>query len=116
MKLILSLFEFLSKLLNYFCYLKYGFGRATTQASLLLRRKIIRRSEALNKVIGEEGKYPITYLGKKLKNILDSISISEEEFISTCDKFTNKNLFIKNKDGSLYKDNTLSLKKINYDN
>jgi hypothetical protein len=86
------------------------------QASLLIRRKIISRTQALKKVAELEGRYPTTYLGKKLKDILKSISMTEEEFIDICDQFTNKNIFVKNKDGSLYKDNTLSLKKINYDN
>jgi len=101
---------------DYFCYLKYGFGRASMQASLLIRRKIISRDEALKKVMELEGKYPKTYLGKKIKYILQSISMKEQEFIDICDQFTNKNIFLKRKDGSLYKDNTLSLKKINYDN
>ena len=101
---------------DYFCYLKYGFGRATMQASLQIRRKIISRAEALQKVKQLEGKYPISYLDKKLKDILKSISVTEEEFIDICDQFTNKKIFKLNKDGSLYKDNTLSLKKNNYDN
>ena len=101
---------------DYFCYLKYGFGRATMQASLQIRRKIISRADALQKVKELEGKYPISYLGKKLKDILKSISMTEEEFIDTCDQFTNKKIFKQNKDGSLYKDSTLSLKKNNYDN
>jgi N-acetyl sugar amidotransferase len=101
---------------DYFCYLKYGFGRATMQASLQIRRKIISREQALEKVKELEGKYPISYLGKKLDDILKSISMTEEDFINTCDQFTNKKIFKLNNDGSLYKDNTLSLKKINYDN
>jgi len=101
---------------DYFCFLKYGFGRATMQASLLIRRKIISRADALKKVMKLEGRYPVTYLGKKLRDILKLISMTEEEFIDICDQFTNKNIFLKNNDGSLYKDNTLSLKKVNYDN
>ena len=42
--------------------------------------------------------------------------MTQDEFIDICDKFTNKKIFKTNKDGSLFKDNTLSLKKINYDN
>jgi hypothetical protein len=86
------------------------------QASLHIRRNMIERKKALEKVMHLEGKYPTTYLGKKLKDILESISMSEEEFIDICDRFTNKEIFKKNKDGTLFKDNTLSLKKINYDN
>jgi N-acetyl sugar amidotransferase len=101
---------------DYFCFLKFGFGRATAQASILIRRNRILRSEALKKIKEMEGKFPWSYLDKKLSDILKSIEMTQEEFIDTCDKFTNKKIFHINKDGSLLKDNTLSLKKINYDN
>lgn len=101
---------------DYFCFLKFGFGRATAQASSLIRRNKISRSEALKKVKEIEGKFPWSYLDKKLKDILKSIDMTQDEFIDICDKFTNKQIFKINKDGSLFKDNTLSLKKINYDN
>ena len=42
--------------------------------------------------------------------------MTEDEFKIVCEKFTNKKLFKKNPDGSLFYDNTGSLIKNNYDN
>ena len=101
---------------DYFCFLKYGYGRASAQLSTEIRKKRISREEALNFVKKNEGKFPIKYLDRDLKTILKEINVSLEDFIKICDKFTNKNLFLTDKNGNLIKDNTLSLKKINYDN
>jgi N-acetyl sugar amidotransferase len=101
---------------DYFCFLKFGFGRATAQASLLIRRNKISRLKALEKVKKIEGRFPWSYLDKKLIDILKSIDMTQDEFVNVCDKFTNKKIFKLNTDRSLFKDNTLSLKKINYDN
>lgn len=101
---------------DYFCFLKFGFGRATAQASVLIRRNKISRLKALEKVKRIEGRFPWSYLDKKLLDILKSIDMTENEFVNVCDKFTNKKIFKLNSNGSLFKDNTFSLKKINYDN
>jgi hypothetical protein len=42
--------------------------------------------------------------------------MTENEFKMVCEKFTNKNIFKKNSDGSLLYDNKGDLIKINYDN
>ena len=81
-----------------------------------LEKKRISREEALNFVKKYEGKFPIKYLDRDLEAILKDINMSISEFIKICDKFTNKNIFEIDKNGNLIKDNTLSLKKINYDN
>ena len=70
----------------------------------------------MNFVKKYEGKFPIKYLDRDLEVILKDINMSISEFIKICDKFTNKNIFEIDKNGNLIKDNTLSLKKINYDN
>jgi N-acetyl sugar amidotransferase len=101
---------------DYFCFLKFGFGRATAQASLLIRRNKISRIKALEKIKEIEGKFPWSYLDKKLSDILLSINMTQNEFMEICDKFTNKKLFRLNSDKTLFKDNSFSLKKINYDN
>ena len=101
---------------DYFCFLKFGFGRATAQISMEVRRNKISREDALKYVIENEGKFPLTYLGKPLKEILEDIGLSIDEFIKICDKFTNKKIFETNSDGTLVKDNYLNLKKINHDN
>ena len=101
---------------DYFCFLKFGYGRASAQLSTEIRKKRISREEALNFVKKYEGKFPIKYLDRDLEVILKDINMSISEFIKICDKFTNKNIFEIDKNGNLIKDNTLSLKKINYDN
>ena len=49
------------------------------------------------------------YLGFNLKEILDEIDCSLEEFNSICDKFTNKKLFRCNNNGELIKDENQNL-------
>ena len=101
---------------DYFCFLKFGYGRATAQLSQMVRRGKISRKDALKYVIENEGKFPTTYLDKPLEQILEEIDMKIDEFINICDKFTNKKLFSLNKDGTIKKDNNLNIQKINYDN
>lgn len=89
---------------DYFKYLKFGFGRATDIASILIRRGILTRNFAIDMVAKHEGSFPLSYLGKSTKDILENIDIDMEEFELICDKFTNKELFVTDKDGSLIKD------------
>lgn len=100
---------------DYFKFLKFGFGRATDQLSYQIRRGKIKRSEAINIVRKIEGKYPISYMGKSTKNILDKINVTQEQFIKICDQFTNKNIFKTNQANQLIKEND-NLVKLNYDN
>lgn len=86
---------------DYFKYLKYGFGRATDQLSLLIRRNKISRSEAIKIVSNFEGKYPSSYLGKNLKEILNDIEMTIDDFDKICKKFTNKEIFKCNQLGEL---------------
>jgi N-acetyl sugar amidotransferase len=89
---------------DYFKFLKYGFGRATDQVSLLIRKKLISRSEGIKLIKQHEGLYLKSYLGKPLTEILDYIDISTEEFNNICNKFTNKKIFKCNQNGELIKD------------
>ena len=100
---------------DYFKFLKFGFGRATDQLSYQIRRGKIKRSEAINIARKIEGKYPTSYMGKSTKKILDKINVTEEQFIKTCDQFTNKNIFKTNQANQLIKENG-NLVKLNYDN
>lgn len=97
---------------DYFKYLKYGFGRASDIASLQIRRGILTREDAVKLVENHDGKFPWTYLDISLEDILKPLKISTEEFISICDRFTNLSIFLKNEDGSLFKDESCQLKKI----
>jgi N-acetyl sugar amidotransferase len=101
---------------DYFKYLKYGFGRASDLVSVSLRRGRITRAQGLELIKLHDGKYPWTYLGKPIEEILNRIDLTILEFDAICERFTNKDLFLKDKDGLLIRDSTNSLIKINYDN
>ena len=78
---------------EYFMYLKFGFGRATSQACMEVRRKRMTRADAVELVRKQEGRYPWTYLGRPLAEILREIDMSVDEFNAVCDRYTNKRLF-----------------------
>lgn len=101
---------------DYFKFLKFGFGRSTDIACLHLRRGRITRQDALEIVKKNDGKFPWTYLGKDLKDILEPLDMTVDEFIKVCDRFTNKRVFKKNSAGELMKDKHGNLTKVNYDN
>jgi hypothetical protein len=96
--------------------LKYGFGRATDLACNHIRRERLQRDQALDLVTLHDGKFPWTYLGRDIKDILAEIDMSIDQFITICDRFTNKKLFLCDKNGNLIKDSKLNLTKVNYDN
>ena len=101
---------------DYFKFLKFGFGRATDQASYHIRRSKITREEGLKIIKERDGKFPWTYLGIKLEVILENIGMKLEEFERIADQFTNKKLFVLDNNKNLVRDNLKNLKKINYDN
>ena len=101
---------------DYFKFLKFGFGRATDLACLHLRRGRLTRRDALELVRIHDGKFPWTYLGKDLADILRPLSITVDEFTVICDRFTNKKLFVRDARGALVRDSLGNLKKINDDN
>lgn len=101
---------------DYFKFLKFGFARATDQASLHIRRGRISREDGIDVVRKQDGKFPWTYLGKPLAEMLDRIDISLLEFQKICDRFTNKKIFLKDSNGELLRDNMGNLTKVNYDN
>ena len=89
---------------DYFKFLKYGFGRATDIACLHVRRGRLTRDEAARLVRKHDGKFPHTYLGRPLAEILDEIGMTLEEFKRVCDRFTNKKLFRCDNRGDLIED------------
>jgi N-acetyl sugar amidotransferase len=101
---------------DYFKFLKFGFGRATDLACLHLRRGRITREDALAIVREHDGKFPWTYLGKRIEEILAPLDLSVDEFVKVCDRFTNKQLFMRDSKGNLVKDRHGNLTKVNYDN
>lgn len=101
---------------DYFKFLKFGFSRATDIACLHVRRNRITRQDALEIVKARDGKFPWTYLGKPIEEILTPLDMTLEEFVKICDKFTNKKIFKRDASGALIKDKHGNLEKINYDN
>ena len=97
---------------DYFKFLKFGFGRASDIASLHLRRGRISRQDAQELVNKHDGKFPWTYLGKPIEDILSPLDISMDEFIKICDRFTNKKLFVTDSRGNLLKTKHGNLTKI----
>lgn len=101
---------------DYFKFLKFGFGRATDIACLHIRRGRITREDGLALVKAHDGRFPWTYLGKPLAEILKPLDLSVDEFVTICDRFTNKKLFVTDARGNLVRDRYGNLSKINYDN
>jgi N-acetyl sugar amidotransferase len=101
---------------DYFKFLKFGFGRATDHACMHVRRGRLSRSDAIELMKVHDGRFPWTYLGVPLETLLDQIDISFDEFRQICDRFTNRRLFVANRDGELDRDRHGNLTKLNYDN
>lgn len=101
---------------DYFKFLKFGFGRATDIACLHVRRGRLKRREAMRLVHKHDGKFPWTYLGVPIEEILEPLEMSLDEFIKICDRFTNKKLFACDRRGRLIKDRHGNLTKLNRDN
>jgi N-acetyl sugar amidotransferase len=99
---------------DYFKFLKFGFGRGTDLACLHLRRGRLSRADAIEIVKRRDGKFPWTYLGKPIEEILAHIDITLDEFIKICDRFTNKKIFKTDARGNLIKDKNGNLIKIKY--
>jgi len=97
---------------DYFKWLKFGYGRATDNAAILIRLNKLTREEGMKLVKEFEGKIPDRYLDE----FLEQWDMSREEFFKIADKFTNKELFKKNPDAAFYRDKFGNLEKTNYDN
>jgi N-acetyl sugar amidotransferase len=89
---------------DYFKFLKFGFGRASDIASLHIRRERITRQDGIQLIKKHDGKFPWSYLGKSLADILEPLDMSVEEFIKICDKYTNRKIFKTDARGELIKD------------
>lgn len=101
---------------EFFKFLKFGFGRASDHASLHIRRGRITREDGMAMVRKHDGQFPWSYLGRSLDKTLDLMQMTLDEFVSVCDRFTNKKIFVTDAKGCLVKDKHLNLTKVNYDN
>ena len=79
---------------TYLMYLKFGFGRATQDAGIEIRRGAMTRDQAVNLVKLYDGHYPEEFIA----TYLDYYQMTQSEFDAVLDKWTNKNLF-KNENG-----------------
>jgi len=78
----------------YLMYLKFGFGRATQDAGIEIRRGAMDREQALNLVSMYDNSYPYDLI----ETYLNYYNMSKVEFDLILDKFVNRDLFEK-KDG-----------------
>jgi len=94
---------------DYFKFLKFGYDRTTDWCCWKIRRNRITRNEAKNLVRKFGGKFPSSYLGIELSEVLKEIDCSLDEFNLICDKFTNKKFFKCNNKNELIKDENQNL-------
>ena len=84
---------------TYMMYLKFGFGRATQDAGIEIRRGAMTRNQAKNLVNLYDNQYPTEYI-----NIyLDYYKMKKKTFQNILDKWANKKLFNKDKDNGMWK-------------
>ena len=76
---------------TYLMYLKFGFGRATQDCGIEIRRGAMTREQAINLIRMYDNSYP----SENLELYLDYFKMKESEFNSIIDKYANKNLFNK---------------------
>ena len=86
-----SLDDKIDELYFYLQYLKFGFGRATSEACVDIRDGFINRSEAKQLVNKYDGEYPY----EELAFVLDYLNMNKKKFDQICEKFRNKKLFVK---------------------
>ena len=80
---------------TYFMYIKFGFGRATQDAGIEIRRGAMTREQGKNLVKLYDASYP----EKFLDTYLNYFQLSENQFKKIIDKWVNKKLFKKTKSG-----------------
>ena len=85
----------LSALHYYLMYIKFGFGRATQDAGIEIRRGAMTRDQAINLVNLYDGIFPEEHVQK----YLNYFGIKESSFFENIDKWANKDLFEKKNSG-----------------
>jgi N-acetyl sugar amidotransferase len=76
---------------TYMMYLKFGFGRATQDAGIEIRRGAMTREQAVNLVRLYDGYYPEEFI----EIYLEYYRMTQEEFDAVIDNWANKELFRK---------------------
>ena len=80
---------------DFMMYRKYGYGRGCAQASVDIRSDMATREQAIAWLEKYDGKFPATYSGIHVTEILDRIGVSIDQFWEICDRFTDWNIFHK---------------------
>ena len=75
----------------YLMYLKFGFGRATQDAGIEIRRGAMTRDQAVNLVRLYDGQYPEEFI----PTYLEYYRMSEAEFDAVLDQWANRKIFKK---------------------
>ena len=70
---------------DYFKYLKYGYGRATDQASIEIHHGRMSREEGMKMVKQYDNRVPVRWLYE----FLEEMDITREQFNDLCEKFRN---------------------------
>lgn len=83
---------------TYIMYLKFGFGRATQDVGIEIRRGAMTRDQGLNLVKLYDGTYP----EKFIDTYLSYYKMSREEFDSVLDKWVNRKLFYKSQEKNIW--------------
>jgi N-acetyl sugar amidotransferase len=78
---------------DHLMFLKYGYGRGAAQISVDIRKGLITRQHADEWVTKYDGLLPYPYMMVSLHAVLDRISVSEKQFVSIANRYTNWNLF-----------------------
>ena len=72
-------------------YIKFGFGRAWSDAAIDIRRGALDREQAIELVKAYDGEFPEKYL----QEYLDYFEMTEEEFFATIDSFRSPDIWEK---------------------
>ncbi len=86
-----SLDDKLDELYYYMQYIKFGFGRCTSEASIDIRDDYISRKEGISLVKLYDGEFP----DQDFKEILDYMGIKKKNFFRIVDKFRSKKVWKK---------------------
>lgn len=84
-----SLDDYVDGIYYYMQYIKFGFGRATRDASRLIQRGKLNRKEGLKMVKKYDDEFPANHF----KHNLDFLKINETEFAEIVDKHRNQEIW-----------------------
>ena len=73
-------------------YIKFGFGRTTSEVGNEIRRKSMTREQAINIVSSFDGEFP----EKHVEEYLKYYDMTKTEFDNVLERWTNKDLFLTN--------------------